>query len=39
MQGNIIKTRLMLFVLVIARMDTPQYGETLKFVYTKYQPI
>ena len=20
-------------------MDTPQYGETLKFVYTKYQPI
>ena len=27
------------FKLVIARMDTPQYGETLKFVYTKYQPI
>ena len=25
--------------MVIARMDTPQYGETLKFVYIKYQPI
>ena len=24
---------------VIARMDTPKYGETLKFVYIKYQPI
>ena len=20
-------------------MDTPEYGETLKFMYTKYQPI
>ena len=23
----------------IARMDTPKYGETLKFVYINYQPI
>ena len=23
----------------IAWMDTPKYGETLKFVYIKYQPI
>ena len=23
----------------IARMDSPKYGETLKFVCTKYQPI
>ena len=24
---------------VIARMDTPKSGETLKFVYISYQPI
>ena len=27
------------FFLVIARMDTPKYGETLKFVYIKNQMI
>ena len=26
-------------VLVITRMDTKNYGQTLKFVYIKYQPI
>ena len=26
-------------LLVFARMDTPKYGETLKFMYMKYQPI
>ena len=26
-------------VKVVSRMDTPKYGETLKFVYIKYQPI
>ena len=25
--------------MVVTRMDTPNYGETLKFVYIKYQPI
>ena len=25
--------------MVVTRMDTPKYGETLKFMYTKYQPI
>ena len=25
--------------MVVTRMDTPKYGETLKFVYIKYQPI
>jgi len=24
---------------VVTRMDTPKYGETLKFMYLKYQPI
>ena len=24
---------------VVTRMDTPNYGETLKFMYIKYQPI
>ena len=24
---------------VVTRMDTPKYGETLKFMYIKYQPI
>ena len=24
---------------VATRMDTPKYGETLKFMYVKYQPI
>ena len=24
---------------VVTRMDTSKYGETLKFVYIKYQPI
>ena len=24
---------------VVARMDTPKYGETLKFIYIQYQPI
>ena len=24
---------------VVTRLDTPKYGETLKFVYIKYQPI
>ena len=24
---------------VVSRMDTPKYGETLKFMYIKYQPI
>ena len=24
---------------VVARMDTPKYGETLKFMYIKQQPI
>ena len=24
---------------VVTRMDTPKYGETLKFVYIRYQPI
>ena len=24
---------------VVTRMNTPKYGETLKFVYMKYQPI
>ena len=23
----------------VTRMDTPKYGETLKFMYIKYQPI
>ena len=27
------------FVLIVTRMDTPKYGETLKFMYIKYQPI
>ena len=26
-------------LLVVTRMDTPKYGETLKFMYIKYQPI
>ena len=26
-------------LMVVTRMDTPKYGETLKFVYIKYQPI
>ena len=25
--------------LVLTRMDTPKYGETLKFMYIRYQPI
>ena len=25
--------------LVVTRMDTPKYGETLKFMYVKYQLI
>ena len=25
--------------MVVTRMDTPKYDETLKFVYVKYQPI
>ena len=25
--------------MVVARMDTPKYGETLKFMYIKYQSI
>ena len=25
--------------LVVTRMDTPKYGETIKFMYIKYQPI
>ena len=24
---------------VVTRIDTPKYGETLKFMYIKYQPI
>ena len=24
---------------LMTRMDTPKYGETLKFMYIKYQPI
>ena len=28
-----------LSVSVVTRMDTPKYGETLKYVYIKYQPI
>ena len=24
---------------VMTRLDTPKYGETLKFMYIKYQPI
>ena len=24
---------------VVTRMDTPKYGETLEFLYIKYQPI
>ena len=24
---------------IVTRMDTPKYGETLKIVYIKYQPI
>jgi len=27
------------FKMVATRMDTPKYGETLKFMYIKYQPI
>ena len=27
------------FIRVIAGMGIPKYGETLKFVYIKYQPI
>ena len=23
----------------VTRMDTPKYGETLQFMYIKYQPI
>ena len=26
-------------ILVVTGMDTPKYGETLKFMYIKYQPI
>ena len=26
-------------ILVVTRMDTPKYGETLKSQYIKYQPI
>ena len=25
--------------MVVTRMDTQKYGETLKFMYIKYQPI
>ena len=25
--------------MVVTRMATPKYGETLKFMYAKYQPI
>ena len=25
--------------MVVTRMDTPKYGETLKFMYIEYQPI
>ena len=25
--------------MVVARMDTPKYGETLEFMYIKYQSI
>ena len=25
--------------MVVTRMDTPKYGETLKFKYIQYQPI
>ena len=25
--------------MVVTRTDTPKYGETLKFMYIKYQPI
>ena len=28
-----------LHVTAVTRMDTPKYGETLKFMYIKYQPI
>ena len=24
--------------MVVTRMDTPKYGETLRFMYIKYQP-
>ena len=24
---------------IVTRMDTPKYGETLKLMYIKYQPI
>ena len=27
------------FTRVVTRMDTPKYGETLKFTNIKYQPI
>ena len=27
------------FEKVVTRMDTPKYGETLKFMFIKYQPI
>ena len=26
------------YYMVVTRMDTPKYGETLKFMYIKYQP-
>ena len=29
----------MLLITVVTRMDSPKYGETLKFMYIKYQPI
>ena len=27
------------FEKIVTRMDTPKHGETLKFMYIKYQPI
>ena len=37
--GRLEMSLVNIHVTAVTRMDTPKYGETLKFMYTKYQPI
>ena len=39
MHANYIMAKNLNHEMVVTRMATPKYGETLKFMYAKYQPI
>ena len=39
MHANYLMARNLNHEMVGTRMDTPKYGEALKFMYVKYQPI